>query len=132
LHGTYQIAERAINDTVKIKLPKFLSILLVFALTCLAWVFFRAATVQDAFQIIGTMFTNLGNTVHIGDIGIFAFSILGILTLLAIEITMEYYPDMSLLNHRHAPVRYATMVAMLAWIITLGVFDGSQFIYFQF
>ena len=132
LHGTYQIVERAINERVKIKLPRFLSILLVFALTCLAWVFFRAATVQDAFQIIGTMFTNLGSTVHIGDIGIFAFSIMGILMLLTIEIFMEYYPNMSLLNHRHAPVRYATMVAMLAWIITLGVFDGSQFIYFQF
>jgi len=132
LHGTYQIVERAINERVKIKLPKLLSILLVFALTCLAWVFFRAATVQDAFQIIGTMFTNLGSTVHIGDIGIFAFSIVGILMLLTIEISMEYYPDMTLLNHRRAPVRYATMVAMLAWIITLGVFDGSQFIYFQF
>ncbi|MBV6443705.1 MAG: MBOAT family protein [Haliscomenobacteraceae bacterium CHB4] len=132
LHGAYQIIERTVNNTVKIKLPKAVSIVLVFALTCIAWVFFRAATVQDAFQIVGTMFTNLGESVHIGDIGIFAFSVTGILMLLLIEISMEYYPNVTLLNHRQAPVRYATMVVMLAWIITLGVFDGSQFIYFQF
>lgn len=132
LHGGYQIAERWINEKTSIKLPKPLSIVLVFALTCLAWVFFRAATVSDAFQIVGTMFTHPGSTVHIGDIGIFAFSVVGVLLLLVIEIAMEYYPGVTLLNHRHAPVRYATMVAMLAWIITLGVFDGSQFIYFQF
>lgn len=132
LHGIYQIAERAIQDRIHFKLPKALSILLVFALTCLAWVFFRATTVQDAFKIISTIFTHPGSHLYFGDIGIFAFSILGILSIVTIEICMEYFPNISLLHHRRAPVRYATIVIMLAWIITLGVFDGGQFIYFQF
>jgi len=132
LHGAYQIAERTIGDVVKIKLPKVASIALVFALTCLAWVFFRAATVQDAFHVISTMFTNPGDSVHVGDKGIFAFSVMGILILFAMEYTMEYHPDFSLLNHRRAPVRFATIVFMLVYIISLGIFDGSQFIYFQF
>jgi len=132
LHGGYQIVERTLSETLKIKLPKLLSIPLVFALTCLAWVFFRAANVQDAFHVIGTMFTNLGSSVHVGDIGILAFSFMGVLLLILIEIMHEYYPNVTLLNHRLAPVRYATIVAMLVFIISLGVFDGSQFIYFQF
>lgn len=132
LHGAYQIAERTLSEMLKIKLPKIVSIPLVFALTCLAWVFFRAATVQDAFHIVGTVFTHLGSSIHIGDIGILAFSVMGVLLLILIEIMHEYYPNVTLLNHRLAPVRYATIVAMLVFIISLGVFDGSQFIYFQF
>ncbi len=132
LHGTYQIVERSAGDIIKFKLPKAAGIILVFVLTCLAWVFFRAATVHDAFHIIGTMFTNPGESLHIGDKGIFVFSIIGLLFLFAIEYTMEYHPDFSLLNHRLAPVRFATILFMLVYIISLGVFDGSQFIYFQF
>ncbi|MBP6825453.1 MAG: MBOAT family protein [Saprospiraceae bacterium] len=132
MHGAFQIIERMIKNTVNIKLPKVVSILFVFALTCLAWVFFRAKSVNDAFYVIQTMFTHAGDSVHIGDKGIFAFSIMGIFMLFAMEFTMEYYPDFSLLNHRRAPVRFATILVMLVYIISLGVFDGSQFIYFQF
>ena len=132
MHGAFQIIERVIKNTVNIKLPKIISILFVFALTCLAWVFFRAKSVHDAFYVIQTMFTHVGDSVHIGDKGIFAFSIMGIFMLFAMEFTMEYYPGFSLLNHRRAPVRFATILVMLVYIISLGVFDGSQFIYFQF
>lgn len=132
IHGAFQILERVAEELKFPKIPRLLAIPLVFAGVCLAWVFFRANTVQDAFQIVGGIFTNLHGKPHIGDIGIFAFSLMGILMLFIIEFVQEYYPDVNLLNHRQAPVRYATMVAMLAWIITLGVFDGSQFIYFQF
>jgi D-alanyl-lipoteichoic acid acyltransferase DltB (MBOAT superfamily) len=132
LHGSFQVVERVLSKTVKIRLPKLLSIPLVFALTCLAWVFFRAATVHDAFQIIGTVFTNPGGGVHIGDLGILAYAVLGVTLLISIEIVQEYYPNATLLNHRWAPVRYATILFMLMYIIGLGVFDSSQFIYFQF
>lgn len=132
IHGALQIVERVAQELKFPKIPRPLNLLLVFAGVCLAWVFFRAATVQDAFKIIGGMFTNLHGSPYIGDIGIFAFSVVGVLVLLLIEFMQEYYPDTTLLNHRWAPVRYATMLTMLVWIITLGVFDGSQFIYFQF
>ena len=82
--------------------------------------------------MISTIITDPGNHLYIGDKGIFAFSIFGILLLVSIELTMEYLPKLSLLNHRYAAVRYATIVMMLILIISLGVFDGSQFIYFQF
>jgi hypothetical protein len=45
---------------------------------------------------------------------------------------MEYFPGVTLINHRYAPVRFATILVLLVLIISLGVFDGSQFIYFQF
>ncbi len=133
LHGVYQIAEKgSANITKNIKIPRLISIAFVFFFTCIAWVFFRAATVEDAFHILTVMFTNLGDSIHIGDKGIFAFSILGILTLFTVDFFNEYQPNVKLLNHEYAFVRITTIVAMLAFIIGLGVFDGGQFIYFQF
>jgi D-alanyl-lipoteichoic acid acyltransferase DltB (MBOAT superfamily) len=132
IHGGLQILERAAQELKLPKIPRPFNLILVFAGVCIAWVFFRAATVQDAFQVIGGMFTKLQGSPYIGDIGIFAFSVVGVLMLIVVEIIQEYYPNVSLLHHRMAPVRYATIVSMVAWIITLGVFDRSQFIYFQF
>lgn len=132
IHGFFQILERLFNQMKFPKLPKLISIFFVFAVTCLAWVFFRAENVEDAFHIINTVFTNPGNSVHIGDKGIFSFSILGMMILIIIECIMEYYPNVSMLNHRLIAVRYAAILIMLILIISLGVFDGSQFIYFQF
>jgi hypothetical protein len=132
IHGFFQIIER-LSHLVKIpKVPKLFSILFVFTITCFAWIFFRADNIQDALHIINTIISDPGNNLYIGDKGIFAFSIFGILMLISVELIMEYFPRVSLLHHRLAPVRYATIVIMLILIISLGVFDGSQFIYFQF
>jgi alginate O-acetyltransferase complex protein AlgI len=132
IHGFFQVLERLFNQMKFPKLPKLMAIFFVITVTCFAWVFFRAENVQDAFQIINTIFTNPGNSVHIGDKGIFLFSIFGMLILIISEYIMEYHPNLSMLNHRLVPVRYATILIMLILIISMGVFDGSQFIYFQF
>ncbi len=132
VHGLYQIVEREIAGVRWLKLPKPLNLLFVFALTCFAWVFFRAATLHDATHIIGTILTNPGTSLYTGDLGIFAFSILGVSTLFAVDYCREYYPDFTLLNHRVVYVRFATILIMLIYIVSFGVFDGSQFIYFQF
>lgn len=133
IHGTYQIVEKGSASLLKgLRVPRMLSMAAVFFFTCIAWVFFRAATVQDAFHIINVMFTHPGNSIHIGDKGIFAFALLGIMTLFIVDYFHEYQPEVKLLNHEYAFVRISTIVTMLIFIIGLGVFDGSQFIYFQF
>ena len=132
IHGLFQIIERHFSMLRVPKIPKFFRILFVFTMTCLAWIFFRADTIQHALHISGSIISDQGNTLFIGDKGIFAFSLFGILMFISIELVMEYFPKVSLLHHPLAPVRYATIVIMLILIISLGVFDGSQFIYFQF
>lgn len=131
IHGAFQIVERVAQE-LKFPDSRPLNILVVFAGVCLAWVFFRAAAVAGCiFRSLAVCSANLHGSPYMGDIGIFAFSVTGVLVLLLIEFFQDA-PDTTLLNHRWAPVRYATMLTMLVWIITLGVFDGSQFIYFQF
>ncbi len=132
IHGIYQIVEKGILNIDTRKRGNLLQILIVFFFTCLAWIFFRADNISDAIQIITTIFTNPGHHIHIGDKGIFAFSIMGILILISVDFMQEYYPQIKLLNHPKLVVRYMSIVFLIVYIVSLGVFDGSQFIYFQF
>ncbi|KIC94316.1 MBOAT family O-acyltransferase [Flavihumibacter solisilvae] len=118
-----------------IRLPEWLTkttnILVTFVLICFSWIFFRARNVDEAFYIIrkiaafeGPLFITNPN---------FFFSILGIIMLMGVEFQQEFFKDkISLLNHPRAIVRYATYTLIIILILMMGVFDGSQFIYFQF
>ncbi|MCB0749510.1 MAG: MBOAT family protein, partial [Ignavibacteriae bacterium] len=129
LHGIYQIIEKSIG---KIRFPKILKLLFVFILTNLAWIFFRAQSIDEAFLIIEKILSMQSLNFYIGDKGIFAFSILSIVILLSNDIATEYFPKIKLFNHKSQIIRYTSIVFIVVYIISLGVFDGSQFIYFQF
>ncbi|MEZ4896468.1 MAG: MBOAT family O-acyltransferase [Saprospiraceae bacterium] len=132
LHGLFQTVEKALQNARIIRVPRSFAILLVFALTCLAWILFRAATVQDAFSILNVIFLHPGHSLYTGDLGIFSFSLMAVLLLGLAEWAAEYRPDWTLLNHRSYAVRLVSTSFMILYMIGLGVFDGSQFIYFQF
>lgn len=129
LHGLFLIIEKLFSS---IKLPKLLSILFVFLLTNFAWVFFRASSLGDSFKIIKTIFTYSEKGFYIGDKGIFTFSIFAILILFINDFICEYYPKLKLLTNKRVVIRYASIVIIILYIIAFGVFDSSQFIYFQF
>ncbi len=132
LHGAYQCIEKGILSGIRVRIPNIIKIGLVFGFTCLAWVFFRAATIGEAIHIIHTMFTQPGDSIYIGDKGIFAFSIMGMLILFGVDFVQEYAPKFRVLQNPYPLVRFSAIVFLMAYIIGLGVFDGSQFIYFQF
>lgn len=129
LHGIYQMVEKSFQT---IKLPKILSLLVVFTLTNLTWVFFRANSVSDAMRILGKIFDFSTWSFHFGDKGNLIYSAMAVLVLFLNDYITEYRPQASLLNHKKTWVRYASICLIIIYIITLGVFDGSQFIYFQF
>lgn len=129
LHGIYLILEKQFQS---IKLPKLASILFVFILTNFAWIFFRASSIKEAFKIIFTIITPSSKHFYTGDLGIFSFSILAILILFMNDFVGEYYPKFRLFTNNNIAVRYISIVIITLYIIALGVFDNSQFIYFQF
>ena len=63
----------------------------------------------------------------------FAYCLLAIALLFVIEVRDEFFPQrLRLFDSPNVAMRYASY-AMLAMIVLLtGVFDGGQFIYFQF
>jgi hypothetical protein len=61
------------------------------------------------------------------------YSLIAISLLLIIEIRREYFQHSPLpVKSHHWIVEHLSYVTLAVLIIVLGVFDGGQFIYFQF
>ncbi|HOZ68284.1 MAG TPA: MBOAT family O-acyltransferase [Chitinophagaceae bacterium] len=110
----------------------FLSCLITFILFGISQVFARSANLQDAFQVLGKIVTEPG-ALFIGAPSILIFSILGISMVMLKDFTDEYYPGRFLLfENRNKPVRVMAYSLVIVLILLIGVFDGGEFIYFQF
>jgi len=119
-----------INET---GLPyQFFQIATTFIMACLAWVFFRATTIDNALLVLKKMLTFKG-PLFTDSLSMMAYAFLGIGFLLFYELKAEFFPhSFSLLNNKQAWVRQFAYALMLILILLAGVFDGGQFIYFQF
>ncbi|MFN8208913.1 MAG: MBOAT family O-acyltransferase [Bacteroidales bacterium] len=103
-----------------------------FFLACFAWIFFRAANFDDAVMLIRQM-THLSGPLYIGDPSAFLYSLTGIAILLMVDFKREFYRgSLSFMNHPNRLVRYSIYTALILLILSMGVIDGGQFIYFQF
>lgn len=107
-------------------------IILTFILVSFAWIFFRASSLTEAIEIIKKIFTSFGFPFYESP-GNLIYAIFGILSLIAIDLKREFFNNrFSLLSNKYSVVRIGTIVAMVMIILLIGVFDGGQFIYFQF
>src|SRR5690606_5070408 len=107
-------------------------ILTAFVLTCFAWIFFRANNVNDAFHIVKEI-TKFNGPVFYDSISVMSFTVLCVIMLLFVEIKMEYYKGkFSFFNNRNVVVMYMSYATLIIILLLMGVFDGGQFIYFQF
>src|SRR5689334_12035037 len=111
------------------RISAFVQIVTAFLLTNFAWIFFRANSIGNAFLIIRKIFTFKG-PLFIDTPSLIVYSLLAIALLLISEFITEFYPELSLINHKYKPVRYVAYACLITIILLLGVFDGGQFIYF--
>jgi D-alanyl-lipoteichoic acid acyltransferase DltB (MBOAT superfamily) len=106
-------------------------VLLTFVLVLFTWIFFRANTTREAFHIVKSIFAFEGQLFV--DYPTFIYGIGGILFVLFFEYRHEYHSDSSLTFRTNHWIKESLLYGSLIIIILLvGVFDGSQFIYFQF
>jgi alginate O-acetyltransferase complex protein AlgI len=141
LHGLYLVLQRVFGGPwewlrrtlrVPMRVNNAFLMLLVFALTCFAWIFFRANSTADAFFIIRRIasledfhWATLRNQVPVAK----SFGM--ILVLLAVEAVDRRIDLQSRLLS--TPVFTVTYFASLLWLISLfGRFGSTTFIYFQF
>ena len=116
------------------------SIIATFFLVNVGWVFFRAASIQDALYILGHVFVDfrLDNLVtEFSGLGLTKFNMALLLSSLAILILIDLASWNGDLIQRvkrlPSPVRWSFYYFLLDAPLFLGVFgDESQFIYFQF
>lgn len=135
LHGLFLIVA-VVRDRLWPSLSKqggiigVVNIILTFLLVNLAWIFFRADTVQDAFIIVTKVFTSFGmpflNKTEL------LYGITCLIILAFKEIKDEYGLNFNVLSSSKSFVRYSGYVVMIYIIILFGVVDSNQFIYFQF
>lgn len=110
----------------------FSKILATFLLTLLAWIFFRAQSVTDAFNIIGSIFSS--SLFTIPNVPIRAVLIL---TLITIFMIIEWlgrenqYAIESVTIRFSRPVRWAVYYSIV-FLIFMFAGQGQTFIYFQF
>jgi len=115
-------------------------VLVTFGLTCVAWVFFRAASLDDALYIIGSMATRpVPHDILPDALRAAGFSKLEVAysaLLIAGLMTFEYFTERvnfaRLFAAQPAYVRWFTYYAGCMAIWLLGINSEAAFIYFQF
>jgi alginate O-acetyltransferase complex protein AlgI len=113
-------------------LKDFSKIMLTFMLTLLAWIFFRAASVSDAFNIISTIFSS--SILSVPQVPARALLIISlIIVFLSVEwLGREHQYAIEKVNVSFSkPARWAVYYSIV-FLIFIFAGKGQTFIYFQF
>ena len=135
LHGIYLVALVMINNRWTFPKTKLFSIFqwaLTFTLVCFAWIFFRAKDMSEAMTLIqNSLQFSIEKTALTGFNELLTALIL-IAFMTSIEILHEKDKLVSLFNSRPTWQRWLCYYSFLFIIYFFGVFEKTQFIYFQF
>jgi D-alanyl-lipoteichoic acid acyltransferase DltB (MBOAT superfamily) len=137
LHGCYLVLERGwaafrqrvARPVLPAPAARLLGIAVTFHLTLVAWVFFRAADVTTAFDIVRRMLVPTGTLFQDPILVQGAFGIAVVLGLDLFHRRADFW------NRRESfsiPFRFAYALSLLFAVVLLGIERGAQFIYFQF
>ncbi len=104
--------------------------IITFLLICTTWVFFRSPSIKSALFILIKIAHFNGSLIAGNDHYYYAFLVVAVLMLF--EIISEYKPSLYKLIPNTFAVRCAYYVLLVIIVLQFGVFNGGQFIYFQF
>ncbi len=133
IHGALQCIEKWLgwNKAHWNVTGKILHWFLTFCIVCLAWVFFRANSIDDACTIIVGMFSDLG-VPFINSSSDIILTALALFIVLCKEYAEEYSWKFSISESPSWLIRHLYIICITVYIILFGVLNGGQFIYFQF
>jgi alginate O-acetyltransferase complex protein AlgI len=161
LHGAYLIAALVSGD-VRARARGALGLerhpavlrawqtMVTFALVGVAWVFFRATSLSDAWYVVTHMTSGLGGQLSaivardrsaIESLVFLGFqpsrlvlAVAAVVALLVVEHIQGARPESLRVRiaGARAPLRWAAYACAVLTIMTLGVFQSAKFIYFQF
>lgn len=107
------------------------SILFTFGLTCFAWIFFRSESIGQAFELIGSLFSN---QLLPSNLNLFRkFMILVLCAFLFFEWKGRVKGVCSWIEQMSNGIyRKGVYLVIVFFIVLYGAFEGTPFIYFQF
>jgi alginate O-acetyltransferase complex protein AlgI len=137
-----------ISKRIPVGLYNTFSRLITFVFVAWAWIFFRARNFGEARYIIRNLFVGLPGQVHdvLANLHFarlrllyldqalneLIVALIAILFLIYIQSRQKNQPIDKWLEARPRPLRWAFYYGLPLACISLGIFNGSQFIYFQF
>ena len=140
IHGFYLVIcslkekrQRKFEKKYKLKKKEWwlwLNRFLTFGLVAFASIFFRANSTSDAFRAVSQVFTNFQQVNSLDKFHLF-YGVVAIVLLFIGEYIVEY-KKMEVTEKNMLRVYSLSGIVLLSLILSLGVFDGGQFIYFQF
>src|SRR5690606_25113131 len=108
-----------------------LQIFCVFVLINVSWIFFRSSSIEHAVRIFNKIVMAEGKLFVPPDPEIMIYSVMAITIVVAMEFVYEFIYQRRLVRNSIA-VQNMLMLFLFFCILLFGVFDGGQFIYFQF
>ena len=146
LHGLGQIAERCWNQHFPPKKERsVIRMFLTFVFVTLAWLFFRANDLEDAFYVLGHMFDGILHPVSYIKTCYLAFKNAGLIQ--STELKLVFFWILLLMGHDYMalktdpaawlgrfrrPLRYAFYFGLLFVILYSRQLGQYEFVYFQF
>lgn len=111
----------------------FVRTIFTLSLFVLMGIFFRSQNLDQASYIFKSIIHLKPGRLFLGEPPItFAYYVLALLVLFGVEYFEEYHPKIKLVRNTNVVVRYSTYLALIVLLIVTGVFNGADFIYFQF
>lgn len=137
LHGIFLVFENIIFSKQKNTffekyfVTRVIKRIFIFIMVSFAWIFFRANSLSDAIKIITKTF-DFNHQIFTDSSTLF-FGVISILILLLIDNRTERNPNNNEFTSNKLTVFSILIFSfLLIMIFYFGVFDGGQFIYFQF
>ncbi len=126
VHAAGRVLTRALEQTTiyRDRVPTLAKQVLTFSVVMLAWVFFRAQSISDAWLILGRIFTS-----GLADP---AFPLLLAGLVLSIWLYQYIYESRFRELVSAGPVRVALVVGMLVYMAAVVTSGNQEFIYFRF
>lgn len=143
LHGIFYLIEMSTSSArdwtrnffgIRGKTAAVLQVLITFNLVSLAWIFFRAATVTDAFTIIGHMFVNISLPIRMLSSQFSTALTCGFAVLFIVLELLLYWDtnnDFRVSKAMPGFVKYPVYAVGLLVISLFGL-NSNEFIYFHF
>lgn len=114
------------------KLDIAVNLATTFSLITFSRIFFRSESLEQALVVIKKIFSFTASLEN-ESITMLCYCVFTILFLIVAEFQMEFTPNkFSLATHRMFLVRNCYYALLIILILLIGVYDGGQFIYFQF
>ena len=133
LHTFFLIIERVTKYNIKLNSFSFLLIPIIFIQVTIAWVYFRAPSINEANTIISYLF-DFSNT-NLRFLNCYFNNLIFLLLAIIIEIVFYLYKENKNTFRIYKKYQVNIDTILLASCIVLIIFlrgEGAQFIYFQF